>query len=226
MVEIVGVKVWEFGFWEVKFCVGILPKEEVAEAKFPASADHEVDVREVLVEIFGEVLLGKVGDFVLGFFSRDAFDGVDNFGTAAIVEAEINDAASIVFGLVGNPITRFDDLFWKWCVAATEDDFDVVFHEGFELAATKNNEDIHEMANFLGAALEVFGREDIEAGNFDATIKDVIGEGFEIFEAGVVALHASEAALFCPATVAVNNNGDMGRKFDSLTVDFDKLFVC
>ena len=34
-----------------------------------------------------------------------------------------------------------------------------------------------------------------------------------------MALHASEAALFGPATIAVNNNGDVGRKFDGLSVD-------
>lgn len=143
---------------------------------------------------------------------------MDDFGTAAIVKTEINDAASVVFGLVSDPITRLDNLFWKRFVAATEDDFDVVFHEGFELATAKNDEDVHKVADFFGAALEVFGRKDVKTGNFDATIKDVIGEGFEVFEASVVALHTSEAALFGPATVAVNNNGDVGRKFDGLSV--------
>lgn len=218
MVEIVGAKVWKFGLWEVKFGVGILPKEEVAEAEFPASANHEVDVWEVLVEIFGEILLGEVSNFVCGFLGRDAFDGVDNFGTAAVVETEINDAAGVVFGLFSNPIARLDDFFRKRFVAATKDDFNIVLHEGFELAATKNDKNIHEVADFLGATFEIFGRKDVEASDFDAAVEDMIGEFFEIFEASVVSLHTGEAALFCPTTIAVNNNGDVGRKFDSLSV--------
>ena len=224
MVEIVGTKVWEFGLWEVKFGVGILPEEEVAEAEFPAGANHKVDVGEVLVEKFGEILLGKVGDFVLRFLRRDAFDGMDDFGTAAVVETEINDAASVVFGLLGDPIARLDDLLWKWCVATTKDDFDVVLHEGLELAAAKNDEDIHEVADFLGATLEVFGRKDVEAGDFNTAIEDMVGEFFKIFEASVMALHASEAALFRPAAIAVNNNGDVGRKFNKLAVDSGGVF--
>ncbi len=133
-----------------------MPKEEVAEAEFPAGANHKVDVREVLIEISGEILLGEVGDFIGALLYCDAFDSMDDFGAAAIVETEINDAASVVFGLLGDPIARLDDLLRKRCVAATKDDFDVVFHEGFELAATKNDENVHEMADFLGAALEVF----------------------------------------------------------------------
>ena len=81
---------------------------------------------------------------------------MDDFGAAAVVETEINDAASIVFSLLGNPITRLDNFLRERFVAATEDDFDVVFHEGFELAAAKNDKDIHEMADFLGTTLEVF----------------------------------------------------------------------
>ena len=151
---------------------------------------------------------------------------MDDFGTAAIVETEINDAASVVFSLLSDPITRLDNFLRKRCVAATKDDFDVVFHEGFELATAKNDEDVHKVADFLGTALEVFGRKDVEAGDFNATIEDVIGEFFEVFEAGVVALHASEAALFCPATIAVNNNGDVAWQFYGLIVDGNKFFVC
>jgi hypothetical protein len=55
LVKIVGAKVWEFGFWEVKLGVGILPEEEVAKSEFPAGANHKVDVWEILVEIFGEI---------------------------------------------------------------------------------------------------------------------------------------------------------------------------
>ena len=75
------------------------------------------------------------------------------------------------------------------------------------------------MADFFGAAFEVLGGKNVEADDFDAAIKDVIGKSFEIFEAGIVALHASEAALFCPASVAVNNDGDVGRNFDGSAID-------
>ena len=143
---------------------------------------------------------------------------MDDFGTAAVVKTEINDAASVVFGLIGNPVASLDNFLWKRCIATTEDDLDIVLHEGLEFAAAKDDENIHEVADFLGTTLEVFGRKDIEASDFDAAIEDVIGESFEVFEASVVTLHTGEAALFCPATIAVNNNGDVGRKFDSLSV--------
>lgn len=44
-------------------------------------------------------------------------------------------------------------------------------------------------------------------------------ELLEIFEASVVALHASEAALFRPTPVAVNNDCDVTRNLDGLPVD-------
>lgn len=75
------------------------------------------------------------------------------------------------------------------------------------------------MADFLGATFEIFGRENIEASDFNAAVEDMISESFEIFEASVMALHTSEAAFFCPATVAVNNDCDMGRNLDGLAVD-------
>ena len=47
----------------------------------------------------------------------------------------------------------------------------------------------------------------------------MFGELLEIFEAGVVALHASEAALFSPTSVAVNNDCDVTRNLDGLPID-------
>ena len=54
----------------------------------------------------------------------------------------------------------------------------------------------------------------------------MVSELLEILEASVMALHASEAALFCPATVAVNNDRDVARQFYGLIVDNNKFFVC
>ena len=212
------MEVWEFGLWEVEFGVGILPKKEVAETEFPAGANHKIDVWEILVEIFREVLLGEVFDiniFVLG----ELFDGVDNFSAAAIVEAEIDGAGGVVFGFLSEFIASLHDGFRQRLIATRENDANIVIHEFFEIVLVEQDEDIHEMADFFGAALEVFGRENVETDVFDAAIDDMFCELLEVFEAGVVALHASEAALFCPATVAVNNNGDMGRKFDDLSVN-------
>lgn len=170
-----------------------------------------------MVEIFREVLLGEVFDiniFVLG----ELFDGVDNFSAATIVEAEIDGAGGVVFGFLGKFIASLHDGFRQRLIATRENDANIVIHEFFEVVLVEQDEDVHEMTDFFCAALEVFGRENVETDVFDTAIDDMFRELLEIFEASVVALHASEAALFCPATVAVNNNCDMGRDFDGLSV--------
>ena len=163
-------------------------------------------------------MLGEVFDidvFVLG----ELFDGVDNFSAATIVEAEIDGAGGVVFGFLGEFIASLHDGFRQRLIATRENDANIVIHEFFEIVLVEQDEDIHEMTDFFCAALEVFGRENVETDVFDAAIDDMFGELLEVFEAGVVALHASEAALFGPAAVAVNNDGDVTRDLDGLSVD-------
>ncbi len=53
----------------------------------------------------------------------------------------------------------------------------------------------------------------------------MISECLEIFEASVMTLHASEAALLGPAAVAVNNDGDVGGDFYKIAVNSSGVFV-
>jgi hypothetical protein len=70
-------------------------------------------------------------------------------------------------------------------------------------------EEIHEVIDFIGAAIPVFGGKDIGGNIMNAFVEGSQGDLLHAQIAAAVALKGAQAALFGPAAVAVEDEAEM-----------------
>ena len=197
---------------EYELGVGALHEEEIADARLAGGADDEVGVGDAGgVEVAGE---GVPGGFAGGVPAGGdgpgvGEGGVGDFGARAVVEGEDEG----VFLVVGGGGDGGGELFLhggrERARAADGAEGDFVFLEGFELALEEVVEEAHEAADLALRAVPVFGGEGIEGEVFYAGLESGGDCGAHGLGAAAVPLEAREAAPFCPAAVAVHDDGDV-----------------
>ena len=143
---------------------------------------------------------------------RDAFEGVDDFGTAAVVEREGERGAGVGGCGLGRALHYLLHVFRQFVDAADEGQADVVAQHGFYFGGEVGLEEAHEEADFgAGAAQIVFEGKGVEGEIGKADAGGGFGDSADGFSAALMAEEALEAALVGPAAIAVHDDGDVAR---------------
>src|SRR3954447_5195213 len=195
--------------------VGDLPEEEVRYAQLAAGADQEigiVDVRGVEVIAEERFVDDRVAHLLLSEDGHDAIDGVDDLRASAVVERDLEQQAGVLRRLLlcvsqlalHGRIEPFD--------AADRHEADVVLHQRPQLFAQVLLEQHHERGDFVARTLPVLDGERVERHDAELEPRRGLDDLTHRGDAGAVAFHTRKVARFCPASVAVHDDGNVTRE--------------
>ena len=209
-VQFGGVQVGPEGRGVVVLAVGGLPEEEVADALFAAGADDQVGIRAAFgVEVAPEE--GFVHLFRGDGVVEDAAHGLEDFVASAVVEGDVEGYAGVVAGDLFGAGDGVLQAGVQGVRVAEVDEADAGFVEGPGLGFNFLGEDGHQAVDFVGGAAPVFGGEGVEGDYGDAAFSEGGDDAADVGDATAVAVGAGPGAPGGPASVAVHNDGDVGR---------------
>src|SRR5699024_8805244 len=138
---------------------------------------------------------------------RHGAHGVGQLGTAAVVQAEIDDALAVVFRQVHHIVHGIQDPRLQPFPAAAEKDLAAALVHLFGNSADMAGEVVHQVGDLFGVPGEVFGGKDVQRKDLHATVCDgVAGDLFQAVEAGLVPQAGGHHTVAGPAAVAVHND--------------------
>lgn len=181
---------------------------------FPAGADDEVYVCGE-VEVFFEHVFGNLVGLECSFFHVFSyfFCCVDDFGSSAVAECEVDSVRFIVFRAFHKFLYCVLNAFGEEVGAADKVDFNIfdiwVFLETGECFL----EELHEVIDFFFAAVEVFHGECVEGDFWNVQLFTPGEEVFRVFVSLLMAEKLWHAALFRVATIPVQDNCEVARGY-------------
>src|SRR6266511_2502948 len=195
----------------VELRVGGLPDEEVRQSLLAAGSDHEV--RIWLARRVESARDRGLIDLVGGDPTRcQTAKGVHELGAAGVVEGDVQRQPGAGRGLGEGALDGRAGVGGQFREAAQNVDADALLDEPVGLPAHRRLQQGEQAAHLLVRASPVLPAERVQGQVGDAApdrVTEYVADGFD---ARGVALELRQAALPCPAPVAVHDDRDMGRK--------------
>ena len=216
--ELAFVEFGPRGVGDDEFGVGGLPDKEIAPAHLAGGADHEVRLGVLgVVEVLGDsVFRDRFGGDAFG---DHRFDGVDDFGSTAVVHRQGKRDAGVVLGEVDSVLERLLEGFGHFVGSAGNLDFHVFFVHSLKLVAGGLLDEPHEALDFVIGATPVFDGESVDREVADTKVAGDFDRVLEGFVSGPVAEESPKSASVRPPSVAIHDDGYMFRQ----SIEIDSL---
>ena len=137
---------------------------------------------------------------------------MENLVAPAVVDAEVELAAVVMAALLARVAHELLQAGAEGRELAEEVHADAVLLHDLDGLDDIALEDVHDRMDLVVRALPVLGGKGVERKILDADVLAVIGDFAHGLGADGVAGGAGQTALFCPASVAVEDDGDMTRQ--------------
>src|SRR6266850_782422 len=191
--------------------VGDLPQEEIAHAHLAAGPDQQIRIRLAGgVEEFTEAPLVEI---VGAHTGRDgAPRRVDDLGAPAIVQRDVEHHAGVPRRLADADLQLVLHVRRQLLGSSDDAELDVVIEEGAELQADIPLEQHHQRVDLGARPLPVLDRKRIKRQHVDAEPRRRLDDVADRVDAGAMPFDARQVPLRCPSSVAVHDDGDVGRQ--------------